>query len=573
MMGMKNNKKLYEVFDLDKSLQEKIFDRFLLVQIICTIVGTFSNTLIHGYSPIMLVCYSTVVMDIIIGIVSKRTGKILTGAWVLNIIHGFIMFPCIIFISGVTSAPYLIMALVVIGYISNKNRRPINVGITIIFYAVLLVVYRLFSPAWKALPFDAYLTFLVTFSIVCVAVLLFEFVFIEQYSGYNQVIISQNKAKSEFLARMSHEIRTPINGIIGMNEMILVESQEENIKEYAVNVNNSSKILLRIVNDILDISKVESGKMEIMPTEYLLKDVVRDVVSSTSAMAKVKGLEFEWNVKSSLPEKMIGDDVKLVEIIGNLTSNAIKYTEKGKVILTIDGDVTNDNVKLKISVKDTGKGIKKENQKSLFEAFKRLDLKNNKYIEGTGLGLSITSRFLELMGSELKLESDLGKGSDFYFTVDQGVASDALIGTLTEKDLNDSAIDVEKDVFVSPDSRVLVVDDNNVNLLVFKKLIGLSGIKPVTAESGEECIRLCEKEKYDIIFLDHMMPGLDGIETLKILTSDENENLNKETPVIMLTANALSGAKEMYMEAGFTDFLTKPISIEKLNDILKLYLK
>ena len=564
----KNNKKVYEI---DDSLQMKIFDRFLLVQILCTFVGATSNSIIHGFSPIMLLSFSVVILDVIVGVIVKRNNKPFVGAWILNIIHGFILFPAIIFVSGVSAAAYLVIVLIIMGYISKVNHRLMNICITMLYFAFLIVVYRLYSPVWKMLPAEAFWTFIVSFVLVCVSAVIFELVFIEQYSEYNEIIKRQDKAKSDFLARMSHEIRTPINGIIGMTEMILVEAEGDNIKSYATNAKNSSNTLLRIINEILDISKVESGKMEIISTEYKLKDVVRDVISSSSARAKLKGLEFEWNVNPSLPERMIGDEVKLIQIISNLLSNAIKYTEKGKVTLVIDGDISNDKVFLKVNVKDTGKGIKKENQAFLFDAFKRLDLEGNKYIEGTGLGLNITSKFLELMGSELKLESDLGKGSDFYFVVEQGIASNTPIGTLTETSLNDSNVDKTKDIFISPNSKVLVVDDSSVNLTVFEKLIGLSQIKPVKAKSGEECIELCKSEKYDIIFLDHMMPGLDGIETLKMIISDDN-NPNKEIPIIALTANAISGAREMYLEAGFTDFLTKPINIERLNDMLRKYL-
>lgn len=567
---MKDNTK--NVYEIDDSLQMKIFDRFLLVQILCTFVGAFSNTLIHGFSPIMMLSFSIVILDVVVGVIVKKKNKPFVGAWILNIIHGFILFPVIIFVSGVSAAAYLVIVLIIMGYISKVRHRVLNICITMLYFAILIVVYRLFSPTWKMLPQEAFLTFIVSFVLVCVSAVIFELVFIEQYSAYNDIIRRQDRAKSDFLARMSHEIRTPINGIIGMTEMILVEAEGDNIKEYATTAKNSSNTLLRIINEILDISKVESGKMEIVSTEYKLKNVVRDVISSSSGRAKLKGLDFEWKVNPALPDKMIGDEVKLVQIISNLLSNAIKYTEKGKVTLTIDGDVVNDKVNLKVNVKDTGKGIKKENQAFLFDAFKRLDLEDNKYIEGTGLGLNITSKFLELMGSELKLESDLGKGADFYFVVEQKVASDVAIGELTEDSINDSNDNETKEVFTSPDSRVLVIDDSKVNLVVFEKLIGLSQIKPDKAQSGEEGIELCKKEKYDVIFLDHMMPGLDGIETLKLILSDE-DNPNRNTPIIALTANAISGARETYLEAGFTDFITKPINIEDLNEMLKKYLQ
>lgn len=577
-----HHKKEKEIYEIDEKLQMKIFDRFLVIQILCTFVGSLSNTIIHGFSPIILASFFIVFIDAIVGLVVRHKNKPFVGVWILTVLHGFILFPLIIFVSGVSSAIYLVIAFVVMGYISKARHRLTNIIITMLYFAVLMVIYRRFSPVWKMLPTQSFLTFLVAFGLVSVSVIIFELVFIEQYTAYNEIISRQDRAKSDFLARMSHEIRNPINGIIGMTEMIQVEAEGDNIKEYAANARNSSNTLLRIVNDILDVSKIESGKMEIVISEYYLKNVIRDVVSTSSARAKLKELEFEWKVNPSLPEILLGDEVKLIQIINNLLSNAIKYTEKGKVTLTIDGDIIpstdgaasqgHSKVCLKVSVKDTGKGIKKENQKYLFDAFKRLDLEDNKYIEGTGLGLNITSKFLELMGSELKVDSDLGEGADFYFALEQGVASDSAVGELTERSLILLDSEMTRDIYISPDSKVLVVDDSKVNLAVFEKLIGLSQIKPDKAQSGEECIELCKQEKYDIIFLDHMMPGLDGIETLKEIVSDENDNPNKTTPIIALTANVISGAKEMYMEAGFTDFMTKPINIERLNDMLKKYL-
>ena len=582
---MKNNQqkdKKKEIYELNSELQMKIFDRFMMVQILCTFVGSISNTFIHGFSPVILASFFAVIIDVIVGIVVKRKRIPFAGAWILNILHGCILFPLIVFVSGVSSASYFVIAIVVMGYISKQRHRIVNIFITMLYFGLLMVIYRKYSPAWIALPMPAFMTFLVAFVLVCVSVVIFELVFINQYIAYNEIISRQDKAKTDFLARMSHEIRTPINGIIGMTEMIQLEAEGENIKEYAANARYSSNTLLRIINDILDVSKVESGKMEILISEYYLRDVIRDVIASSNASAKLKGLEFEWKVNPSLPAKLIGDEVKLIQIISNLLSNAIKYTEKGKVTLSVDGyiipqadGVTSDEygkVNLRVSVKDTGKGIKKENQKYLFDAFKRLDLENNKYIEGTGLGLNITSKFLELMGSELKVDSDLGMGAEFYFDLEQGVASEKQVGELTEHNIIALNLDKTKDIFVSPDAKVLVVDDNKVNLIVFEKMIGLSQITPDKAMSGEECIELCKKVKYDVIFLDHMMPGLDGIETLKELISDENDNPNKTTPIIALTANVISGAREMYMEAGFTDFLTKPVNLERLNDMLRKYL-
>lgn len=373
--------------------------------------------------------------------------------------------------------------------------------------------------------------------------------------------ISAGNAKSSFLAQMSHEIRTPINAVLGMNEMILRESDNKEITEYAENIRSAGRTLLSLINSILDFSKIEDGKMELFPVKYDTSSLINDLVITISKRAKDKGLEFIVDAESFLPSKLYGDDVRIKQIILNLLTNAVKYTEKGKVIFSISGKRLNEyDFLLCVSVKDTGIGIKEEDRDKLFESFARLDEKKNRNIEGTGLGMSIVTKLLEMMGSSLNLESEYGKGSEFSFELKQEIIDSTPIGDFEEKlKKGESEHNNRKYIYVK-DAKILVVDDNEMNRKVARNLMKRNGIIPDEAASGFEAIEKIKENKYDLVFLDHMMPGMDGIETLNKLKA---EKLIKEGCVIIaLTANAVSGVREKYIEAGFDDYLSKPIEVE-----------
>ncbi len=382
-----------------------------------------------------------------------------------------------------------------------------------------------------------------------------------------------NKSKSQFLSNMSHEIRTPINAILGMNEMILREADAENILEYAENIRTAGNTLLGLVNDILDFSKIEAGKMEIIPVEYALSSLLNDLVNMIQARAEKKGLEFHVNADWSLPSDLYGDEIRLKQIVTNILTNAVKYTECGSVTLSITSEKISDTaVKIKISVKDTGIGIKQEDLKKLYSAFERIEEKRNRTIEGTGLGMNITQRLLEMMGSQLEVHSVYGEGSDFSFEIEQEVVNWHPIGDFEESYRH--ALSQHKkyhEKFTAPEAKILVVDDTVMNLTVIKGLLKQTKVQIDTADSGYECLNLVTKKRYDIIFLDHRMPGIDGIETLQRMKKLA-DNLNKNTPVISLTANAISGARQMYISAGFQDYLTKPIDSVKLEEMMIEYL-
>ena len=383
-----------------------------------------------------------------------------------------------------------------------------------------------------------------------------------------------NKAKSDFLANMSHEIRTPINGILGMDAMMLKECKDENLLEYAKNIQSAGQSLLSIINDILDISKIESGKLEILSTNYKIFSILNDCYNMTRVRAENKGLALEMQVDSQVPSVLYGDEVRIRQIINNLLSNAVKYTKEGTVIFSLKFQSTEaDKLYLIITVTDTGIGIRKEDVGKLFESFSRVDEKTNRNIEGTGLGLNLTKNLVEMMGGEISVESEYGKGSRFTVRIPQKVINTEPMGDFLEqykKFLNTSGGDVQS--VLAPDARLLVVDDVEMNLRVVQGLLKATQIQIDTAMSGRECLKLVSKKQYDIIFLDHMMPDMDGIETLRRIR-DMTDNPNEKTPIIMLTANAIIGAKEEYLGAGFQDYLTKPIREEELQGMLVKFLR
>ena len=380
-----------------------------------------------------------------------------------------------------------------------------------------------------------------------------------------------NQSKSLFLAKMSHEIRTPINAIIGMNEMILREEDREEILDYAMDVKSSAYTLLSTINDILDLSKIESGKMELVLVEYDVSSLLHDIVNMISMKAKDKGLDVILSLDEQLPSKLYGDDVRLRQILINLLNNAVKYTDEGSVTLSAHGQIQDSKVQLLFEVKDTGIGIRKEDLKKLFAEFERLEEKRNRNVEGTGLGMSIVTQLLSLMNSQLQVESVYGEGSRFYFSVEQDIVDNEPIGDI-EENIREQVVEYNYDVsFIAPEVRLLVVDDNMLNRKVFVNLLKEQKIQIDEAAGGYECLEMITKQHYDLIFLDHMMPELDGLETIKRML-ELPENMCKDVPVIALTANALSGAREMYLSNGFTDYLSKPFQPDKLEEMLLEYL-
>ena len=393
---------------------------------------------------------------------------------------------------------------------------------------------------------------------------------------------SANKAKSIFLANMSHEIRTPINGILGMDSMLLKECKDDTLRDYALNIQSAGHTLLSLINDILDISKIESGKMEILPVPYSVFSVLNDSYNMVAIRARDKNLELNLDISPEIPSALLGDEVRIRQVVNNLLSNAIKYTNEGSVTLSVfttekekenpvEGE-SSSQVELCIQVKDTGIGIRERDREKLFKNFVRLDEKRNRNIEGTGLGLNLTKQLLDMMGGTIEVESVYGQGSTFTVRLLQDVIDAAPLGDFHKwYKAQTAALDAALDRFVAPEARVLLADDMQMNLKVFAGLLKDTQIQIDTAANGAVALQLIQSKHYDVIFLDHMMPVMDGIEAFRQM-KQLRDFPNEGTPVVMLTANAVTDAKLDYMEEGFSDYMAKPIREEVLLSTLRKFL-
>ena len=380
-------------------------------------------------------------------------------------------------------------------------------------------------------------------------------------------------ARDIFLANMSHELRTPINTILGLNELILRESQEEAVKEYARDIRQAGNILLALVSDILDFSKLEAEKMELTEGIYDVSSLLNDLINSISVQQRRKKLDLVLDIAQDMPYKLFGDEIHIRQVIGNLLSNAVRYTEKGRVTLHVSWkELPKDSIEIYVIVKDTGIGIRDEDIPKLFHAFQRMDSTVRSKEDRTGLGLAITQRLIEMMGGKLEVQSVYGKGSAFSFRIVQKIVDREPLGDF-EKQYRDSLRSIEDyhEKFIAPMGRILIVDDNAMNLAVAQGLLKGTRLQIDVASSGEECLELIKRKTYHLICMDHMMPVMDGVQTLHAIRELEG-NPSRDIPIIALTANAVAGARELYLKEGFQDYLTKPIDADKFENMLIEYL-
>ncbi|MBO5209751.1 MAG: response regulator [Lachnospiraceae bacterium] len=384
--------------------------------------------------------------------------------------------------------------------------------------------------------------------------------------------LSASASKASFLANMSHEIRTPINSVIGMNEMILRECTEPEIKEYAYNIQSSSRILLGLVNDILDFSKIEAGQLQIVEGQYNPTDLFRDIIKELRNRADKKHLSIRLQIDKELPSGLIGDEIRIRQILLNLISNAVKFTTEGTITFSVQGIKNDDGTfVLKMSVADTGIGIRKEDIPKLFSSFTKLEDYRYISVEGSGIGLNIVKHLVDRMHGDMVVHSAPEKGSLFTISIPQQVVDEKPIGDLTKGVKEAEGRKAYKELFTAPEAKILVVDDNTMNLQVVKGLLKKTKVQIDTVEGGSECLEICAEKAYDLILMDHMMPEPDGIETLHLLR-EKTDNPNAKIPIIALTANAVSGVKELYLSEGFEDYLSKPIVPEELEGMLIKYL-
>lgn len=381
-----------------------------------------------------------------------------------------------------------------------------------------------------------------------------------------QSVIAAGESKARFLASMSHEIRTPINTIVGMNEMILRENQNGIIQEYALNIKRESQLLIGLVNDVLDFSKIEAGKLKIVEKAYQPSFMLYDTVLAMMPRIREKNLELIREIDDSIPKWLRGDEIRIRQVLNNLLSNAVKYTEQGWITFRVNGEWKDEKYWLNISVLDTGIGIRKEELEQVFESFKRLELDKTHYIEGTGLGLNITKQLVECMGGTISVESEHGKGSCFTVCLPQSPVKEQDAELIAREEKKTIQI-METDYLYLPDAKILAVDDNKMNLTVLTALLKRSKMQVDTAGGGAECIEKTKSVKYDLILMDHMMPDVDGIQAFHAIREDK-ENPNCETPVVVLTANAVDGMEERYLAEGFSGYLSKPIAVDRLELML-----
>ena len=377
----------------------------------------------------------------------------------------------------------------------------------------------------------------------------------------NEILQRLDQKKTQFFANMSHEFRAPINAIMGMSEVILCNSKEGNIREYAGDIKNASKMLLHLVNDILDLSKIQAGKMEIVPVEYETEDLVRNVGNVIRLMVQDKSLAYEVNIAKDVPKRLFGDEIRIAQVLTNLLTNAVKYTDQGKVTLTLNAvkDLKGMDA-IEYIVEDTGCGIKPEDMDKLFDSYERVNLERNRRVEGTGLGMGIVTGLLEAMNSKLNVESQYGKGSRFSFVLAQNYVNTSPVP---------QNISSNKELELG-DKLILVVDDVPLNLKVVEVLLKPFGANVELVNNGKDALEMMKQKKYDLILLDHMMPGMDGVETLK--QAREISDYYKDAAIIAMTGNASVTARDEYLCMGFTDYLEKPILQDKMKEILRAYI-
>ncbi len=555
------------IFDHRLSLKERMFR---VVTGICMIALLIILPMGKSLINLLILAGSLVCMSLVVKF-SIRKNCVNAGATAIAFLL-LLVFPVSFFTAGgfYSGMPEWFVLCFVYISITLEGRR--KVFFFLLGLAETLICYYIayYFPEFVARNTTRNSFFDSAFSVVLVSILISILLSLltRLYEEENELAKEQkkeieelNKAENNFFSSMSHEIRTPINTIIGLNEIILRGDIPEDVAENARSIQSASKILLTLINDILDLSKIKSGKMEIINASYETGALLSELVNMVWIKAREKGLEFRLHVDPSIPSMLCGDEVRIKQILINLLNNAVKYTSEGSVTLSIRCErLTLNRVRVWYSVEDTGQGVKKENIPYIFNAFKRVNEEKNRHIEGTGLGLSIVHQLVELMGGEISVNSVYTKGSTFLVVLEQDIVDSKELGTFTlaSRVRNGEGVQYRQS-FEAPDAHILVVDDNEMNLMVVRKLLLQTRIQLDTASSGAECLRMTQRQHYDAILMDHLMPEMDGIQCLHALRTQPG-GLCQNVPVIALTANAGSDNQLLYRKEGFSGYLAKPVS-------------
>lgn len=518
---------------------------------------------------VMVITAIMISITFIFTVLIKREGIVITGIY-FSVVVASALIGCTLNTLSYTVFMYLAMTAGLTIFMDRKqiiNAVVISL-IAFVFYSVFLKDELLYSVD-SLLIFWIYCGCYIISSLNLYIIVKYATQYMNGMKEKAEEAERANSSKMLFLANMSHEIRTPMNAICGMSELNLREELSPQVRENTESIQASGKILLAIVNDILDYSKMESGSMEIVPVTYSLSHLINETARMMEIRLTDKPVELKVKIDQNIPDALIGDEVRVRQILYNIITNAIKFTDTGYILIDVTGDVIDeDTVRLYISITDSGIGIRKEDLSKLFVSFQQLDTHKSHAREGTGLGLAISKELCTLMNGSINVESTYGVGSKFSFNILQRISkkADKLIFSETTTEVSETKIQ-------APDARVLVVDDNAVNLKVAEGLLSKTfSIKVDTCKGGRECLDILKYDKgYDVIFLDHMMPELDGIETLKLIRADDDDYM-KTVPVVALTANVMSGVREMFISEGFDDYVPKPIDINWVNSVLRKFI-
>ncbi|MBO4216517.1 MAG: DegV family EDD domain-containing protein, partial [Clostridia bacterium] len=563
------------LYDERFAIRERVFVLLMIVLSISFAFFIISNAVTGTTVRDTLILSGTLILLGVIAWVSFRKKKLKLGSAIISALTAFVLLPYTFFSAGgVNGGPpiwFMFSVLFVSLMLSGKTRviflicNLVSAGTCYgIAYAHPEFVSQNTTETAYIDSFEA----LVFISVSVCIIIGFEIVLYQRENKRSEqrkkeieaLIASQNS----FFSSMSHEIRTPINTIVGLNEMILREDVSDEVAEDAANIQAASKMLLHLINDILDMSKLESGNMQLTPTTYYIGDTLSELVGMFWGRAKAKGLEFHVKIAPDVPAELFGDDVRIKQILINVLNNAIKYTNEGSVTLSVQcGIRTRDSQSIIYTVSDTGIGIKKENIPYLFTAFRRVDEQRNRHIEGTGLGLSIVKQLVDLMGGIVTVNSIYTQGSTFIIDIPQQIASKDTVGTLNMEEKHKSSRSDYHPRFEAPDAKILVVDDNSSNLLVVTKLLRGTKVQTDTASSGEEALRMTLEKNYQIILMDHLMPEMDGVECRRRIINQTGGKC-RESKILALTANADSESRALYEREGFDGYLAKPISGDSL---------
>ena len=570
-----NPKKLIQaISDCNRSRQERMFRLLVMLGLIGLAAGIISGV-VAGENPYNLLAM-VVAFVLILGIVyfTIRYHKIQLGAVIVAFLIIYFVLPFNFLTSGgiYGGAPiWFMFGVVFVCLVVEKKIKYVLIVSSFFICGVCYYIAYFYPRVVVSHTIHmAYVDSFATLSIVTIVtcgMILFQNSIYRSENATTQKqkkeIEELNQMQNRFFSSMSHEIRTPINTIIGLNEMILREDVSDEVAADAKSIQGASKMLLALINDILDMSKIESGNMDIVPVAYDVGAMLSDIVNMIWVRAKEKGLEFHIDVDQTMPSQLFGDEVRIKQILINVLNNAVKYTSEGSVTLSIQCKrLENSRVQISYSVTDTGMGIKKENIPFLFSAFKRVDEEKNRYIEGTGLGLSIVKQLVDLMEGTIAVNSVYMKGSTFVITLPQEVVGEAEIGKLdleTRHALN--AREHYKQNFEAPKAHILIVDDNETNLMVAEKLLRDTKVKIDTVTSGEKCLKKTLQNRYDVIFMDHLMPVMDGIAATKAIRAMDRADA-KTIPIIAMTANAFEEDAKRCLAAGMNAHLAKPFQIE-----------